>query len=145
MPAFVVFDMNEAPPHPFINDAPTAHTASKARICKRRRFFQPMKQNAAARTEPGTNGLRFCSLLALDVLEIVSTVETVPPAGVAVAGAKLHAVPAGSPEQVNATVAPNPFSGTTETVVFPGVPGETLNEVGDAEMEKSAALVRLIV
>ena len=140
-----MFDMNVAPPHPFMKQMPAVQTVSRTSICKRRRFFQPIKQNAAASIEPGKNGLRSCSFIALDVLEIVSTVEAALPAGVTAACAKLHAVPAGSPEQLNATVALNPFCGTTETVVVPVFPGATLNEVGDAEIEKSAALDRLIV
>jgi hypothetical protein len=128
-----------------MKQTPAAHTASKTSICKRRRFFQPMKQNAAASAESGKNGLRFCSLFAFDVLEIVSAVEVVLPAGVTVAGAKLHAVPAGSPEQLNITVELNPFCGTTETFVVPGVPGETLKDVGEAEIVKSVALGRLIL
>jgi len=145
VPALVLFEANVAPPHPFMKQTPAAHTASRTRICKRRRFFQPIKQNAAASIEPGTNGLCGCSFVAVDVLEMVSMVEVVPLAGVTVAGAKLHEVPVGSPEQLNATMLLKLFCGTIDTVVVPGVPGATLKDVGDAEIEKSAVLVKFIV
>jgi len=133
------------PPHPVTKQAPAAQTASRPSICKQRRFFQPIKQNAAASTEPGKNGLRSCSFAAVDVLLIVSTVDEALPVGVTAPEANVHCVPAGSPEQLNTTIVLNPFCGTTETTVVPGVPGATFKEVGDAEIEKSAARVGLMV
>jgi hypothetical protein len=43
---------------------------------------------------------------------MVSVVEATAPDGVTVAGAKLHEVPAGNPEQLNETAEAKPFCGT---------------------------------
>lgn len=124
---------------------PAAPTISRTNICKRRRFFHPMKQNAAANSDPGMNGPGACWNAVVDVFEIVRVVEAGLPNGVTFGGAKVQVVPAGSPEHANVTLELNPFCGATEIVVVPFVPDATVSEVGDAEIEKSALDVMLIV
>jgi hypothetical protein len=44
-------------PQPLSEPIPNAHAATSNRICKRRRFFQPMQQTRAARLAPGNSGI----------------------------------------------------------------------------------------
>ena len=77
-------------------------------------------------------------LEAAAVVETVSVVDAVDPDGVTLVGLKLHDAPEGSPEQLNETAEANPFSGVTDTVVFPGWPDEMLSDDGETATEKSA-------
>ena len=45
--------------------------------------------------------------------------------------------PVGAPETLSATLALNPFTGTTEIVLVPPAEGPSDNDAGDADSEKS--------
>jgi hypothetical protein len=113
----------------------------------RRLFFQPNKPSAAASTEPGKSGPGVPGLVAFEnrlAVEMLSVVDAGPPDGVTVLGEKEHDAPVGSPEQLKDTGALKPPTGTIEIVVVPLRPAVTVNDVGEAETEKSCA-IRLMV
>ncbi len=64
---------------------------------------------------------------------IVSVSVTALPLTETVAGEKVQTAPAGSPEQVNATLASNPPLGVSVKVVVADCPGATLAAALDAE------------
>jgi len=70
-------------------------------------------------------------------LVVVSDSVAVPEP-VSEASLKLALTPAGIPEAFKATAPVKPFSAPTLTVYDAPVPGETVCELGDAEIEKSA-------
>jgi hypothetical protein len=99
---------DDPPPQPLIRLRAKPNTASSTSIRKRRRFQQPRQHAETTRAEPGSSGqeLRWSAWVLVEA-EKVSVVEIEPPGrGVTLAGEKLHDAPAGSPEQVNATVEP---------------------------------------
>ena len=130
--------MEDAPPQPLSRLRPATLNKSSTSICKRRRFLQPKQQSATARLVAGKSGTELRRRAAVVGVVTVSTVD-VAPGGVTVAGEKLHVAPVGKPEQLNETAELKPFSGVTETVVAPLSPAATVNAVGVATTEKSAA------
>jgi hypothetical protein len=79
-----------------------------------------------------------CNAAVVAAIDTVSVVEAAAPAGVTVAGEKLHVAVEGNPEvQLKETAELNPFIGATEMLVVPLNPGATETEVGDADTEKS--------
>jgi hypothetical protein len=127
------------PPHPLSKPNPAMLTASRSSICRRRRFFQPMQQKAAANAASGNSGRRSrCSAADVAVADTVTVVVAVaPPEGVTVAGEKVHVSPAGNCEQVNETAEAKPPCGITETVMVPLCPEDSVSDVGAAVTEKS--------
>lgn len=93
------------PPHPLRSPSPMKTTASTNRPWKRRRFLKPNPHRMAASAASGRNGRGL--LCIADVAVEVATVSVVDaaavPAGVTVAGEKLHDAPDGRPEQANDT------------------------------------------
>jgi hypothetical protein len=114
---------------------PTANSIS----WKLRRFFPPKKQSTTTSTEPGNNRPDLLRIAADAVVVVTVNVETMLPAVFTVAGAKLHAVPVGRPEQVNATVEveEKPFSGVTVTVSVELAPAVTVMVAGETANAKS--------
>jgi hypothetical protein len=76
--------------------------------------------------------------MAAVVVEVatVSVVETAWPAGVTLAGEKLHDAPWGNPEQLNETVEAYPFCGVTCTEAVPLLPLATVMAAGERATEK---------
>jgi hypothetical protein len=128
------------PPHPVKQVTPKAANASSRNVCAQRRFFQPSQQRPAASGTPGKSGPELCrtSAIAAEV-EIVRVVVAAAPAGITLAGEKLHDAPDGSPEQLNETAEANPFCGVMDTVVVPLDPDATVSAVGESETLKSGA------
>lgn len=110
----------ESAPHPMHRPNPSAAAIAIISRFKPRRFFRPKQQNTTASAELGKDGLelRGRAALAVDAV-MVSVVEATAPDGVRVSGAKLHEVPAGSPEQLKETTEAKPFCGTIWTVAAP--------------------------
>jgi hypothetical protein len=135
----------DGPPHPVTHIRAKVTTAKTRNICIQRRLLQPKQQRPAASVTLGKNGpgLRRNSAVAA-LVTMVRVAAAVVPAGVTLAGEKLHDAPDGSPEQMNVTSESNPFSGVIETVVVPLDPDATVMAVGESEMLKSGA-ARLIV
>ena len=91
-----------------------------------------------ASAEPGNNGLGMLRSAAVVVdVVTVSVVEAVPPEGVTVDGEKLHEAPEGNPEQLKETAELKPLRGETVREVVPLCPAVTVNDAGEAAMEKS--------
>jgi hypothetical protein len=94
-------------------------------------LFRLNEQNpsSARLAAPGTAGLGvFDAEVTAAAAEIVRTVELGTPGGVTTAGEKLHAAPAGRPEQLSSTGAENPSSGMISTFVALVWPRATVNE-----------------
>jgi hypothetical protein len=131
-------------PHPLSRPRPATLNASSNSICRRRRFLKPKQHNAAASTDPENRELELRRNAAVVAAVVtVSVVEVAAPDGVTVAGAKLHNVPEGNPEQLNETAELNPFSGVTEIVAVPLCPAFMESDSGEATTEKSVG--RLMV
>ena len=73
---------------------------------------------------------------ATPVAIVNEVVPAFPPAGVTVAGAKLHVESAGSPEQLKLIAEANPNAGVAVTVVVALLPLATDAEVGLSDKEK---------
>ena len=117
------------------NPSPAATPADSRR--RPRRFLQPKQQNAAASDVPGKIGLELGGRAAVAVeVATVRVVEAASPAGVTLAGEKLHADPVGKPEQLNVTVEAYPFSGVTRTEALPLCPLATVTDEGKRTTEK---------
>ena len=84
-----------------------------------------MTRQAANRLRP-----RRKAPVVVDV-EIVIVVVAVELDGVRVAGEKLHAAPAGNPEQLNVIGVSTEFLGVTRTVVVPLCPGVRVRDAGE--------------
>jgi hypothetical protein len=80
---------------------------------------------------PVVQGVKTLAVAALVL--IVSVSVTALPLTETVAGEKVQTAPAGSPEQVNATLASNPPLGVSVKVVVADCPGATLAAALDAE------------
>jgi hypothetical protein len=120
------------------NPSPAA-IATDSRF-KPRRFFQPKQHNTTASAELGKNGLELRERAAAAVdTAMVSVVEATAPDGVTVAGAKLHEVPAGNPEQLNETEEAKPFCGATKTVTVPLCLAVTVRAAGKIVTAKVGA------
>jgi hypothetical protein len=126
------------PPHPLSGHKAAALTINSKISWKRDRLFQKTQRSPIARSERGSNGLGPC-LRAAAVVDtvIVTVVETGEPDGVTIAGEKLQAVPAGSPEQLNETAASKPLSGVTDIETEPVVPAVKVSDESEAAREKS--------
>jgi hypothetical protein len=118
------------PPHPPSTPDPAAPTASSTSISTRRRFLNPKQQTITATAAPGNSAPEPCRISAVveDVLTVNVVVET-PAAVGAVKVVKLHAAPAGNPEQAN-TFPLNPPSSCTVIVDVPLAPAVTVIDVG---------------
>jgi len=132
-----------------IRARPTKLTASSISWTMRR-FFLPKKNRATASAEPGNHRLVLLPRTADVVVVVTVKADAMLPSAVTVAGAKLHAAPAGNPEHENATVevVEKPFSGVTVAVPVPLDPAVTVREAGATASVKSggggaAAVVEL--
>jgi hypothetical protein len=76
-------------------------------------------------------------LLALVLAVIESIIEVGAPDGVTTSGEKVHAVPAGKPEQLNDTSEEKPLTGVNKMVVVPLHAGPIKSDPTEAEIEKS--------
>jgi hypothetical protein len=117
---------------------PIKLTANRSSICIRRRFLKPMQQSVTASTELGNSGPGFrCNCIA--DAEVVTVSVEFAMFGVVgtVINAKLHAAPAGNPEQANETLELNPFKPVTAIVAVPLCPGVTVIHDGETESVKS--------
>lgn len=131
----------EDPPlHPLSKPNPATLTPSSNTSCTLLLFRNPMKKSTPASAASGKSGCRFLCKLA-DVVAVVTVkvvVAAAVPDGVTVAGEKLHASPAGSPEHANETAETNNPCGEIEIVAVPLLPAVTVIAVGAAVTEKSA-------
>ena len=130
-----------APPQPFSIVNPVTPTTNSRSICRRRRLFQLMQQNATARAEPGKSGSEFLLLMSLAVVPVLYTVsvaETGAFATLTEGWEKIQDAPAGKPLQANETAPLNPFTGTTDIVAVPGCAEVTVKDVGEDETANAA-------
>ena len=132
-------------PQPLHTLSPNAASASIS-ICKPRRFFLPKRQSPNASAEAGNQGVRLRCKAAVDVdVVIVRAVEAARPAGVTVAGEKLHDAPEGKPAQLNVIGAENEFWGVTMTVTVAPCPAVRESELGEAATKKVGVAASVVL
>jgi hypothetical protein len=108
--------------------------------CELPRLLLPTKHRARASDEPESNRPEVL-VTAADATAVTVSVETRLPAELTVTEEKLHVVPLGNPEQVNATGedVEKPFCGVMVTVVVPLVPAAIERVSGETARVKSCA------
>lgn len=127
-------------PQPMHSPNPSPAAIPADARCKPRRLFRPKQQSTNASADPGKDAFELRGRAALAVGAVtVSVVEANEPDGVRVAGANLHAAPAGSPEQRNETAEVKPFCGITKAVVVPLRPEVTVSAAGESATVKVGA------
>ena len=128
----------EFPPHALSEPSPNAQAASSDRICKRRRFFQPMQHTRAASVAPGNNGLRSWLRAAVlaETVNVRVDVALLFAAGVIEAEENVATTPAGNPVTVSATGELKLFTLPIVIVLVPLVFCDTVTAVCETAMVK---------
>ena len=135
----------EPPPHPLARPRPVRLMPSNKSNGNPFLFLNPTKQSTPANAASGRSGRRFSCELA-DVAAVVTVrvvVAAAGPDGVSVAGEKLHAAPAGTPEHANETAEANELCGEIEIVAVPLPPAVTVIVTGAAVTEKSGGTLMM--
>ena len=132
--------------------APIARAMAKAMIDtrpRRARHFRARRRNQrpnprTARVKGARPPLKSGRAMADVLPENVTVVLTGAPAGVTVAGLKLHETPEGSPEQAKVTAASKPLTGATVMLAVAGVELVSVPLPGLIDSEKSGAGAEMV-